>query len=269
MDNEILSIENITMQFGGLKAVDNVSFNLYKGQILSIIGPNGAGKTTVFNLITGIYNPSIGNINFRKQKINGFAPDKIAKMGIRRTFQSSRLFNNLSALDNVLLGMVPAQKSTFCDSIFRRGLVKNELNTNIKKAAELINYFSEELEENLFKKSADLSQGDKRRVEICRALASDPAVVLLDEPSAGMDPDETKQLMEDIKKIKNKVNDIGIILIEHDMSVVKNIAENVIVLSYGKLIAEGSFQEIASDKKVQEAYLGKGKKYSWIKWYKC
>jgi branched-chain amino acid transport system ATP-binding protein len=262
MNSSLLSVEKVTMEFGGLRAVENIRFALSRGEILAIIGPNGAGKTTIFNLITGIYTPTSGDIFFMGKRINGITPDKVAKMGIRRTFQTSRLFNNLSILDNVLLGMVPIQKTTFFDSIIKRGTIKKELEENIYKSIELIGYFSEELKESLFRRSADLSQGDKRRVEICRALASDPKIVLLDEPSAGMDPDETRQLMDDIKKIKNKNVDIGIILIEHDMSVVRNIADHVIVLSYGKLISEGSFDAVSQDINVQEAYLGKGKKYS-------
>ena len=262
MNNYLLSVEDLTMQFGGLKAVENVSFNLSKNQILAIIGPNGAGKTTIFNIITGIYKPTNGIIKYKNDIINGLSSHSIARIGIRRTFQISRLFNNLTVLDNVILGMASKQKSSLFDAVIRRNFIKKELYLNIEKALELIGYFSLDLKSKAYIKASELSQGDKRRLEICRALASDPEVLLLDEPSAGMDPEETKELMVDIRKIKDRQKDIGIILIEHDMSVVKNIADYVIVLSYGKLIAEGIFDEVSSLKIVQEAYLGK-RKYSW------
>jgi len=260
MNNILLSVNKLTMQFGGLKAVDDVSFTLYPNKILAIIGPNGAGKTTIFNMISGVYIPTNGTIKYKNIIINGYPPHIIAKMGIKRTFQMSRLFNNLSVLDNVILGMVPQQKTTLIDAIIRRKSIKKELNINIEKAINLLDYFNIE-KDKFYSKASDLSQGDKRRLEICRALASDPEIILLDEPSAGMDSEETKELMIDIKKIISLKEDIGIILIEHDMSVVKNIADYVIVLSYGKLIAEGTFNEVSSSKIVQEAYLGK-RKYS-------
>lgn len=256
MTDICLSANNLTMKFGGLVAIDNVSWTLHQNEILGIIGPNGAGKTTVFNVVSGLYTPTAGEINFKGTIINGQPPHKIAKMGIKRTFQQSRLFDNISVLDNVLIGMATISEGSFVKSIFRRKLLEKELEENIQKSLEILQHFSPFLAENPYRRAGDLVPGERRKLEICRALSSDPDVLLLDEPAAGMDPNESAELMDDILRIRELKKGIGIILIEHDMEVVQKTADFIVVLSYGKEIARGSFAEVSSNPLVQEAYLG-------------
>jgi branched-chain amino acid transport system ATP-binding protein len=262
MAETLLTVKDLTIRFGGLTAVEKVSFTLPANRILAIIGPNGAGKTTVFNMISGIYAPTEGSIYFRERLINGLAPHVINTLGIARTFQNSRLFNSLSVLDNVILGGHARRRTGFAQALLRRDRIRAELADDIRASEELLAFFSEEMKANALRRAGDLPQGDKRKLEICRALISEPRIVLLDEPSAGMDPNETRELMEDIRKVKDRNPENGIILIEHDMSVVKGVADHILVLSYGKMIAAGSFAEIAANKQVQEAYLGKRKAYT-------
>lgn len=262
MADTLLEVDGLTIRFGGLTAVDRVSFDLEADRILAIIGPNGAGKTTIFNMITGIYVPSEGTIRFRGAVLNRVAPHRIARMGIARTFQASRLFANLSVLDNVVLGMQPHRGIGLGRAVFGRGREAADLRESIARAEELLAFFGLEPSEKARRRSGDLPQGDRRKLEICRALAADPTVVLLDEPSAGMDPGETRELMDDIRRIRARRPRIGIILIEHDMSVVRGVADHILVLNYGQLIAQGGFQAIASDPQVQEAYLGRRHSYA-------
>lgn len=256
MKKPLLQIRNLSMKFGGLTAMDSVSFELSEDRILALIGPNGAGKTTLFNVVSGIYAPTSGDILFQGTPINGLPPHKIARMGIKRTFQQSRLCESLSVLDNVLIGLGASSTGNFRKALFSRSFLKKELSAEIDQALELLGVFSRSMRDSCFRTVSDLPPGERRKLEICRALVSDPAVLLLDEPAAGMDPEETLELMEDIRKIGVLKKGIGIILIEHDMSIVRKIAEEVIVLSYGKIISTGSFAEVASDPLVQEAYLG-------------
>ena len=253
---EILKIEKLGINFGGLEAVKGIDFFVKEGEIVGLIGPNGSGKTTFFNLITGIYQPTSGNIFFNSENINGLPSNEIAKRGIARTFQNTRLFWKLSTLDNVLLGMHRWQSYNCFISMFGRNYSKKKLRENIEESITLFNYFSKELAGKMYEKVKDLSQADKKRVEICRALASKPKLLLLDEPSAGMNPEETTELMEDIKKIKNKDPELNIILIEHDMRVVKGITQRVIVFNHGVKIFEGTFEKASNNKEVIEAYLG-------------
>lgn len=256
MAESILSASNLVMKFGGLTAIDNVSWSLHEDEILGIIGPNGAGKTTVFNIVSGLYTPTSGEIYFKGERINGLAPHKIAKLGIKRTFQQSRLFDNISVLDNVLVGMATNSSGIFMKSIFRRDLLNKEWSGNIDESVQLLNHFSRYLGENMYRRAGDLVPGERRKLEICRALASNPSVLLLDEPAAGMDPNESTELMDDILKIRELKKGIGIILIEHDMTVVQKTADFIVVISYGKEIARGTFAEVSSNQQVQEAYLG-------------
>jgi len=254
---EILRTEKISINFGGLVAVKEVDFSVKEGEVVGLIGPNGSGKTTFFNLITGIYKPTSGNIFFNEKNIAGLPPHEVTKKGIARTFQNTRLFWDLSALDNVLLGMHRWQSISWFNSMFRRNYTAQRLRKNVEEVFNLVNDFvGKELVDRMYQKVRDLSQADKKRVEICRALASRPKLLLLDEPSAGMNPEETVELMEDIKKIKKKNAKIDIIIIEHDMRVIKGITQNVVVFNYGEKIFEGTFEDASANKGVREAYLG-------------
>lgn len=253
----LLITRDLSIQFGGLTAVNQVEFHIGSGEAVGLIGPNGSGKTTFFNLLTGIYRPTQGRIEYDGNNLVGLPAFQIARRGIARTFQNSRLFLGLSILDNVLSGMHAHQDSNWLDAIFRRRYVGRELRQGVEKALELLGWFSRELAEDCYKKAGDLPLGDRRKVEICRALASQPKLLLLDEPSAGMSPEETEALMEDIRRLRDQKREMAIILIEHDMMVIRGVAGRVVVLNYGRKIAEGTFAEISRDEGVLEAYLGR------------
>ncbi len=253
----LLHTEKLTIHFGGLAAVNEVDFSIDEGDVIGMIGPNGSGKTTFFNLLTGIYKPTAGRITYCGENLVGLPAFKISQRGISRTFQNNRLFFNLSVLDNVLIGMHPHQDSNWFDAIFRRRYVEKEIKKGVEAGIELLRLFSQELADNCYKCSADLPQADRRKVEICRALASKPKLLLLDEPSAGNSPEETEELMEDMRKVRKRMEGIGIVIIEHDMMVIREVAERVVVLNYGRKIAEGTFQEISDNETVLEAYLGR------------
>ncbi len=256
MSENILRVENITIQFGGLKAVEDVSFEVKRGEIYGIIGPNGAGKTTILNAISGIYTPVTGKIYFKDRDITGVEPHILVEWGIARTFQNSRLFWDLSVLDNVLLGMHTRKKMGLFKAIFNRGYVNQEFRDSIREAEELMAFFNPELVERKFHDAKSLPHADKRRLEICRALASNPDLILLDEPSAGMDPAETRVLMEELKKIQELRENITMIIIEHDMRLIGGVTDRVLVLDHGKKISEGTFAQVSSDPRVISAYLG-------------
>lgn len=252
----ILKTESLTISFGGLCAVDHVDFSVEKGEIVGLIGPNGSGKSTFFNLITGIYRPTHGSILFGGASIVGEKPHQIAKRGIGRTFQNGRLFSDISALDNIIIGMHARQKSNLADTLFRYRRVKQELRAGAERGKQLLSLFGEELKANCLIRVMDLPHADRKRVEICRALASDPKLLLLDEPAGGMSPEETEELMKDIRKLKEKDRDLSVIVIEHDMGVIEQIADRVYVFNYGKKIAEGPFSSISKKPEVIGAYLG-------------
>lgn len=251
----LLEIKNMTKTFGGLKAISDVTFSLEKGRIVSIIGPNGAGKTTFFNTLTGIYKPDGGTILFNGKSLVGLSPDKIAARGIARTFQNIRLFQEMTVVENILVGMHVKLKQTSLQTLFRLSFYKKEESEGEKEAVRLMKYVGlgdvgNELAKNL-------PYGDQRRLEIARALAADPLLLLLDEPAAGMNPQETEEITELFRNIRD---DMGttILLIEHDMRVVMNISEDICVMDYGEKIAEGTPAEIRANTRVIEAYLGRG-----------
>ncbi len=252
----LLQTQNLTIYFGGLCAVNSLNFEIRSGEIRGLIGPNGSGKSTFFNIISGLYKPQKGEVWFNGDNITGNKAYEITRRGMARTFQNNRLFWQLSILDNVILGMYSNQKARLLDVLLRYGKVKKDLKNSAEKAVEILSNFSPELSEFHFRSVSDLSQGDRRRVEICRALASDPKLLLLDEPSAGMSPEETEKLMDDIAKVKERYPDLSIIIIEHDMMVIERIAQQVIVFNYGEKIAEGSYAEVIAHPEVLEAYLG-------------
>jgi len=202
----MLQTQNLTIHFGGLCAVDSLNFKVLPGEVRGLIGPNGSGKTTFFNIISGIYKPQKGEVWFNGDNITGKRAYEISRMGIARTFQNNRLFWQLSILDNVILGMYSDQQARLFDVLLRYGKVRKALKNNADKALEILSYFSPELSDLHSRLVSDLSQGDRRRVEICRALAADPKLLLLDEPSAGMSPEETEKLMDDSRQGKREIS---------------------------------------------------------------
>jgi len=250
----ILEAHSVTKAFGGLVAVDNVNFDIPRQSIVSIIGPNGAGKTTFFNMLTGLYRPTEGIITFEGRDITRARPDRITKRGIARTFQNIRLFSTMSALENVLVGQHARMKAGLFGSILRTPRVRREEKEVRDKARETLEYVG--LESSSFDEvSSNLAYGDQRRVEIARALASDPSLLLLDEPTAGMNPQESARLTEFMGQLREDRN-LTILLIEHDMKVVMGVSERITVLDHGEKIAEGPPEEVRGNERVIEAYLG-------------
>ena len=251
----ILDAAGVTKQFGGLIAVNDVTFSVPQRSIVSIIGPNGAGKTTFFNMLTGLYKPTLGRIAFDGTDVTGGRPDKIMKMGLARTFQNIRLFGTMSARENVMVGQHSRMGAGLFGSILRPPRVIREEKHVAEKAAEELEYVG------IPPKSHDqlainLSYGDQRRVEIARALASEPKLLLLDEPTAGMNPQESEELTQFMRKLRDE-RGLAILLIEHDMKVIMNVSEHITVLDHGEKIAEGGPEDIRSNQQVIEAYLGK------------
>ncbi len=250
----ILEARRIGIDFGGLTAVDEFSLALGKTEIAGLIGPNGAGKTTIFNLLTNVYQPTRGTILLDGYPTRGKTTAQVNRMGIARTFQNIRLFSNMSVIDNVKVGLHNMIKENLSASIthgFGYGRAEREAE---EKAMELLGFF--DMKDLADHQAGSLPYGAQRRLEIVRALATEPKVLLLDEPAAGMNPSETAELMENIRRIRDEFN-IAILLIEHDMSLVMNICEGICVLNYGRIIAKGSPDEIKSNPTVIEAYLGK------------
>jgi branched-chain amino acid transport system ATP-binding protein len=254
----VLEVKNISKSFGGLHAISNTSFCVQKKQIYGIIGPNGAGKTTMFNIITGNYKPSKGHVFLNNENITNLKNYKIVQKGIARTFQSIRLFKSMSVLENVKIAMDYNIKYTYLEAIFRLGRFKKQEKESQKQALEILENLG--ILEYKDKIATSLSYGDQRKIEIARALATKPCVLLLDEPAAGMNHSETKDLAKLIFKIRNEYN-VTILLIEHDMKFVSHLCDKVLVLDYGKAIFEGKITDAIADKKVISAYLG-DKKYA-------
>ena len=251
----LLATEHVTKAFGGLVAVEDVSFTVAPRSIVSIIGPNGAGKTTFFNMLTGLYKPTIGRIEFGGRDVTGTRPDKITSLGIARTFQNIRLFSSMTATENVMVGQHARMSAGLFGSILRPPAVRREEVAVREKAREMLAYAG--LEKSQFERlSSNLSYGDQRRVEIARALSSDPALLLLDEPTAGMNPQESRRLTDFMEQLREE-RDLTILLIEHDMKVVMGVSERITVLDHGTKIAEGQPEEIRANDRVIEAYLGK------------
>ncbi|MBF0778622.1 ABC transporter ATP-binding protein [Streptococcus cuniculi] len=249
----LLDVKKLTKNFGGLTAVGDVTMELHEGELVGLIGPNGAGKTTLFNLLTGVYEPSEGTITLAGTLLNGKAPSKIATLGLGRTFQNIRLFKDMTVLENVLIGLSNHGKNHVFASFFRLPVFyKNEIALR-EKAIDLLKIF--DLDKDAETLAKNLPYGQQRRLEIVRALATEPNILFLDEPAAGMNPQETAELTQLIRKIKNEFN-ITIMLIEHDMSLVMEVTERIYVLEYGRLIAHGTPEEIKTNKRVIEAYLG-------------
>lgn len=250
---ELLKVKDLTIYFGGLKAVSEFNITLNSNEIYGLIGPNGSGKTTVFNMLTGVYQPTSGEIVIGENSVVGKKPYEITELGIARTFQNIRLFKDLTVLDNVRLAYHFKAKNGVVASVLRLPLYYKEENIIKEKALELLNIFG--LAENAYDLAKNLPYGKQRRLEIARALATGPKILLLDEPAAGMNPQETLELMNTIKFVKEKY-DLSILLIEHDMKFVMNICEKITVLDHGQTIAKGVPDEIKRHPKVIEAYIG-------------
>ena len=251
----LLQTTNVVKRFGGLIAVNKMTFSVEKGRIVSIIGPNGAGKTTFFNTLTGIYTPEEGQILFKDKSLIGLRPDQVAATGIARTFQNIRLFGSMTVIENILVGMHIQLKQNAFDTLFRSRKFNTEEKEAEQRASELMEYVGLKNVGNEL--ARNLPYGGQRRIEIARALAADPTLLLLDEPTAGMNPNESEDAIKLFRRIRDEKG-ITILMIEHDMRVVMGISEHISVMDYGEKIAEGSPQEIRSNQRVIEAYLGRG-----------
>ncbi|WLD87553.1 MULTISPECIES: ABC transporter ATP-binding protein [Stomatobaculum] len=249
----MLEVKNIGISFGGLKAVDNFSLELQENELSGLIGPNGAGKTTIFNLLTGVYRPDNGSIRLDGKELTGKSIIEINQAGIARTFQNIRLFSNLSVLDNVKAGLHNHHSYSTFEGIFRLPRYRAQEKEMNRRAEELLSVFH--LEQMAEVKAKNLPYGSQRKLEIARALATEPKLLLLDEPAAGMNPNETAELMETIQLVRKRFH-MTILLIEHDMKLVSGICERLTVLNFGKLLKQGDTQEVLHDPEVVKAYLG-------------
>nr|WP_072537280.1 ABC transporter ATP-binding protein [Anaerococcus mediterraneensis] len=253
LNENVLEVKDLSISFGGLKAVQNVSFNLKRGELLGLIGPNGAGKTTLFNMLSGVYTPTSGEILLDGEKINGLSPDNLSKLGVARTFQNIRLFDNLTVLDNVKLAMNQYMEYGVLTGMLRLPKYWKEENEATEKAKEILRLF--DLERYFRAFAGNLPYGAQRKLEIARAMATRPKLLLLDEPAAGMNESETQDLMDSIKIIREKTG-VSILLIEHDMNLVLGISERLVVLNYGEILASGDPREVIENEEVVKAYLG-------------
>jgi branched-chain amino acid transport system ATP-binding protein len=254
--NKILESSNLTMRFGGVTALDSLNLHVNEGEVLGLLGPNGSGKTTFFNVITGLYRATSGNVTFRGRDLTDATAQDVYREAITRTFQRSRLSLPLTVFDNIAIGDNRRLNTGLFFNLFRRNEFKEEYDRVVEQVNQLLLTFNPKLAGKIFEPVASLPMIDRRRIEICRALISEPDLLLLDEPSAGMTHDETAEVMDDILQVRSKIKPFTIILIEHEMGLIQRMTERCIVLNYGKKIAEGTYDEIVNNPEVQVAYLG-------------
>lgn len=252
----LLTCDSLSMRFGGLVALNQLSLAVNEGEILGLIGPNGSGKTTFFNVITGIYQASEGRVDYQGHDLARMSAQEIYRAGVTRTFQRSRLCLPLSIFDNLMIGNHRRLNHGLWFNLMRRGEFQQQFETQYAEALALVRTFSKSLAARLFEAAGSVNMIDRRRIEICRALISQPTLLLLDEPSAGMTHEETRELMDDILIVREHMPGLAIIIIEHEMNVIERITERCIVLNYGQKICEGPYAAVAADRQVQEAYLG-------------
>ncbi|HEY8019202.1 MAG TPA: ABC transporter ATP-binding protein [Actinomycetota bacterium] len=252
----LLEVDGVSKHFGGLYALNELELHVDDGEIVSVIGPNGAGKSTVFNVITGLYTPDAGDVRFRGESIIGRLPSQVTKLGIARTFQNVKLFPNMTVLENAMVGQHCRSKAGVFGAVFRTPKTKAEEERIRERAREALAFFGTRLSGYRQDQPANvLSYANRRRLEMARAMATEPSLLLLDEPTAGMNPRETLELRDNIKRMRDE-RGLTILVIEHDMRVVKGVSDRVVALDYGQRIAEGTYDEVANDEHVIEAYLG-------------
>lgn len=252
----LIEVQDLTMRFGGLTALDALNMSVREGEVLGLLGPNGSGKTTFFNVLTGLYRASGGSIRYDGAEVIGRTPQEIYRSGVARTFQRSRLSLSLTVFDNIVIGDYQHMQHGLVFNLLRRKAFRAEYERYVERVRELLQIFSPPLVSRLFEPVETFTMIDRRRIEVCRALMSQPRLLLLDEPSAGMTHDETDELMQDILQVRSRMNKLSVVLIEHEMNVIERVTERCIVLNYGRKIAEGSYAEITADPDVQTAYLG-------------
>ncbi|MBS9778449.1 MAG: high-affinity branched-chain amino acid ABC transporter ATP-binding protein LivG [Gammaproteobacteria bacterium] len=253
MTQAILTVENLKMQFGGLVAVDNVNFSLYSGQIAAVIGPNGAGKTTIFNCISGFYKPTAGKVVLDGEDITAKPSHVVAQKGLTRTFQNIRLFSDMTVLENLLIAQHSKVNKSYFAGLLRTASFRKSETRALEKALQWLDIF--DLTPFANREAGNLSYGQQRRLEMARCMITSPKILILDEPAAGLNPQETKELIDLIRRLRDDHN-VSVLLIEHDMNLIMNISENILVVEYGRPIAEGTPEEIRNNPEVIKAYLG-------------